>query len=100
MKLTITGFKGSTVKLIDEAGNHDERDIFEICDLKEADEVVITIANAIVPARINRFDKEFAVLEYTEANGEVKFLSKLIHDIAGLHIGGQIQMKILQIFEA
>ncbi|MEI6287459.1 MAG: hypothetical protein WCP79_13210 [Bacillota bacterium] len=100
MKLTITGFSGCTVKLIDEAGYINELDIFQLCDFEEDEQVLITIAGKEIPARICRFDGAEAILEYTAANGEIKFINKPIKDLAALRVGGQIQIKTLQTFEA
>ena len=100
MKLTITGFSGCTVKLIDETGCLNELDIFQLCDFEEDEQVLISIADRDVPARISRFAGADAVLEYADANGEIKVVHRPIQDLAALRIGGQIQIEILQTFEA
>ena len=100
MKLTITGFDGCKVRLVDEAGRPSELDIFEICALEEDAPTVVVIGKTTMPARIDSFAGKLAILEYTTAEGVRKFISKPIHEVAKLRIGERIEVNILQSFAA
>ena len=99
MQSVITDFEGLTVILRDEHGERQTLDIFDLCELEEGDKLTTTISGKEIPVTIDRFEAEFAVLEFINPDGSVRTFNMEIRELAGIHIGQIIKSRVLQTFE-
>jgi len=99
MQSVITDFEGLKVILRDEHGERQTLDIFDLCELEEGDKLTTTISGKEIPVTIDRFEAEFAVLEFINPDGSVRTFNMEIRELAGIHIGQVIKSRVLQTFE-
>jgi len=99
MQSVITDFEGMNVILHDDNGNRYTLGIVEICGLEEGDKVLTTVAGKEVPVTIDRFEREYAVLEFVNPDGSIRTFDMEIRELAGIHIGQVFTSTVLQVFE-
>ena len=99
MQSVITDFQGMNVILRDDSGNRHTLSIFDICGLEVGDQVLTTVAGKEVPVTIDRFEQEYAVLEFVNPDGSIRTFDMEVRELAGIHIGQKFTSTVLQIFE-
>ena len=99
MQSVITDFEGTTVILRDENGNSDKMNLLDLCELQEGDQLTTTIAGNEVPVTIDRFEEDYAVLEFVNPDGSIRTFDMKIRELAGIHVGQVIKSRVLQTFE-
>ncbi|MFA6074606.1 MAG: hypothetical protein WCV63_00125 [Negativicutes bacterium] len=99
MKSVITDFDGLTVILRDENNQTQTMNLLDLCELREGDQLTTTIAGNEVPVTIDRFEEDYAVLEFVNPDGSLRTFDMKIRELAGIHIGQVIKSRVLQTFE-
>ena len=99
MQSVITDFEGLNVFLRNDDNTTQTMNLMDLCELQEGDQLTTTIAGNEVPVTIDRFEAEFAVLEFINPDGSVRTFNMEIRELAGIHVGQVIKSRVLQTFE-
>ena len=99
MQSVITDFEGLNVFLRNDDNTTQTMNLMDLCELQEGDQLTTTIAGNEVPVTIDRFEGDYAVLEFINPDGSVRTFNMEIRELAGIHVGQVIKSRVLQTFE-
>ena len=99
MQSVITDFEGLNVFLRNDDNTTQTMNLMDLCELQEGDQLTTTIAGNEVPVTIDRFEGDYAVLEFVNPDGTIRTFDMKIRELAGIHVGQVIKSRVLQTFE-
>ena len=99
MQSVITDFEGLNVFLRNDDNTTQTMNLMDLCELQVGDQLTTTIAGNEVPVTIDRFEGDYAVLEFVNPDGTIRTFDMKIRELAGIHVGQVIKSRVLQTFE-